>query len=242
MHTLLLSDLHLPPDPSPLRDTFRKFLEGPAREAAAVYLLGDLFEYWMGDDVGLRDHRAEAESLRQLADSGVKTYYMHGNRDFMLGKRYAAAAGFTLLEDPLKMDLGGVATLLSHGDLFCTDDVAYQRWRKFSRGFKLGQAMWNASPEFVQAALTNYIRRRSSKHKVWKAADIMDVNEGAVQDAFRTHGVTRIIQGHTHRPKDHHYEIDGRKCTRIVMADWHPARCEVLRVDDAGVKRVTIAD
>jgi len=134
-----------------------------------------------------------------------------------------------------------VPTLLSHGDQFCTDDVAYQRWRRVSR-IKLGQSIWRVLPESLRASMTAGIRSRSTKHKEWNPADIMDVNEVAVQDAFRAHGVTRIIQGHTHRPKDHSYDVDGRQCTRIVLADWQPGRCEVLRVDEAGAKRIPIAD
>ena len=131
--TILLSDLHLPPAPSPLREAFLRFLAGPARQADSVYILGDLFEYWIGDAEGLAHYAPEARALKALTAAGVPVYYQHGNRDFMVGADFFEATGVTLLPDPATVELGGVSTLLSHGDLFCTGDLAYQRWRRFSR-------------------------------------------------------------------------------------------------------------
>jgi len=232
MSTLLLSDLHLPNQPSPLRGAFARFLAGPARSAETVYILGDLFEYWIGDDVGQREYGPEFTALRALADSGVKIRFMHGNRDFIVGKRFAAATGVELLPDPLRIELGGIPTLLSHGDIFCTDDLAYQRWRRFSRN-PLAQAIYHRLPEAMRLRVAGTARAGSEN----KPSMIMDVNEQAVRQAFVKHGVTRIIHGHTHRPAEHHYDIDGRTCERIVLADWRPQHLEYVISDASGWRR-----
>ena len=235
MSTLLLSDLHLPNRPSPLRDAFLRFLAGPARAAESVYILGDLFEYWIGDDVGQREFEAEFEALRALSASGVRVYFMAGNRDFMVGKRFAAFTGVELLHDPLRLQLAGVPTLLSHGDIFCTDDVAYQRWRRFSR-IPLAQAIYMLMPQSLRLRVASKARSGS----VTKPAMILDVNQGAVRAAFSRYQVRRIIHGHTHRPAEHRYDIDGSVCERIVMADWRPAHLEYLVCDADSWHRQTL--
>jgi len=232
MTTLLLSDIHLPNQPSPLHAAFAGFLAGPARRAQTVYILGDLFEYWISDDVGQREYGPEFTALRALTDSGVRVRFMHGNRDFMVGKHFAAATGVELLHDPLPLDLAGVPTLLSHGDIFCTDDIAYQRWRRFSRN-PLAQAIYKLLPESVHRRIASTARSGSES----KPSVIMDVNEAAVRQAFVQYDVRRIIHGHTHRPAEHAYDIDGRACERIVLADWRPQRLEYLVCDDTGWRR-----
>lgn len=239
MTALLLSDLHLPLEASPLREAFARFLAGPARQAEAVYILGDLFEYWIGDDAGLRDYAAEVLALRALADGGVRVRLMHGNRDFLVGRRFATAAGLELLHDPLRLELGGVPTLLSHGDLWCTDDRAYQRWRRFSHN-PLAQRVFGLLPEPQRRRIAGAARRQSAVDKSHKPEAIMDVNEAAVRTAFTRHGVRRIIHGHTHRPAEHHYELDGSQRERIVLADWRPGHREVLVCDGAGLRRETL--
>ena len=238
-HTLFISDLHLPVEASPLRDAFAKFVAGPARAAKALYILGDLFEVWVGDDAGLAEYGVERACLRALTGAGVPVYFQHGNRDFLLGRDFAAATGVQLLADPLLLELHGVPTLISHGDVFCTDDAGYQRWRRFSRR-PATQAIYRALPLSWRERIAGGIRANSDAGKQYKPADIMDVNDAAIRDAFREHGATRMIHGHTHRPAEHDYEVDGRACRRWVLADWHPGRCEALRVDDAGVQRVPI--
>jgi UDP-2,3-diacylglucosamine hydrolase len=238
-HTLFISDLHLPAASSPLREAFAKFLAGPAREAAAVYILGDLFEVWIGDDAGLREYSVERACLRALTGAGIPVFFQHGNRDFLVGADFAAATGVQLLPDPFFIELGAVPTLVSHGDLFCTDDVGYQRWRRFSRRRSL-QALYRALPVSWRDRIAGGVRQQSDAGKQAKAAAIMDVNDAAIGAAFRAHGAQRLIHGHTHRPADHAYDIDGRRCTRHVLADWHPGRCEALRVDRSGVQRVKL--
>ncbi|WP_293391515.1 UDP-2,3-diacylglucosamine diphosphatase [Nevskia sp.] len=235
---LLLSDLHLPNTPSPLRERFLAFLAGPAREAEAVYMLGDLFEVWIGDAEGLADYRSEADALRALRDSGVRVCYQHGNRDFMLGTAFAKAAGLELLADPLIVDLAGEPTLLSHGDIWCTDDLPYQRWRRFSRN-PVAQFIYRRLPRAWRQKVAGQARGDGTRNK---PAAILDVNADAIRQAFIEHGVARIIHGHTHRPTVHQLDIDGRKVERLVLADWRPEHCEYLQVDDAGLIRKTVVN
>ena len=239
-HTLFVSDLHLPAGSSPLHEAFAKFLAGPAREAAALYILGDLFEYWVGDDAGLREYSVERSCLRALTAGGVPVFYQHGNRDFLVGRDFAAATGLQLLPDPFTTELHGVPTLISHGDLWCTDDVAYQRWRRFSRRPAL-QAVYRALPLSWRERIAGGIRAKSDAGKQYKPADIMDVSDAAIRQAFAQHGAERMIHGHTHRPADHRYDVGGRACVRHVLADWVPGRCEALQVDAGGVQRVMLA-
>ncbi|HZP11371.1 MAG TPA: UDP-2,3-diacylglucosamine diphosphatase [Nevskiaceae bacterium] len=236
---LLLADLHLPAGPSPFREAFLAFCKGPAREAADVYILGDLFEYWIGDDVGMSIYADETVALLSLTKSGARVHFAHGNRDFLVGDNFFEATGAQRMDDPTRVELGGVATLISHGDELCTDDVAYQRWRRFCR-WRNGQKVFVALPRSFREWVAGGVRKTSLVEKRSKADDIMDVNDGAVRDAFRRSGVTRIIHGHTHRPGEQHYEIEGRDCERIVLADWRPERMEYLRVDESGAKRIAL--
>lgn len=238
-HVLFISDLHLPVAASSLRETFARFLAGPARAAAAVYILGDLFEVWIGDDAGQREYSAERACLRALTGAGVPVFFQHGNRDFLVGAGFAAATGVQLLPDPHFIELAGVPTVIGHGDAWCTDDVGYQRWRRFSRSGAV-QAAYRVLPLALRGRIAGGIRAQSDQDKQAKPAEIMDVNDAAIRDAFRRHGALRMIHGHTHRPADHDYEIDGRACRRHVLADWHEGRCEALRVDQAGVQRIAL--
>jgi UDP-2,3-diacylglucosamine hydrolase len=238
-HTLFISDLHLPPAASALRERFAGFLAGPARAAAALYILGDLFEVWIGDDAGLAEYGVERACLRALTKAGVPVYFQHGNRDFLVGKQFAAATGVQLLADPVTVELGGVATLISHGDQWCTDDQGYQRWRRFSRN-PVVTGVYGVLPRSWRERFAGSVRAHSDAGKQYKPADIMDVNVNAIQQAFAAHGVTRMIHGHTHRPATHDHVIDGRGCQRYVLADWRPELCEALRIDASGVQRVAL--
>lgn len=232
--TLLLSDLHLPVDPSPLRDAFRRFLAGPAREAEAVYILGDLFEYWIGDDLGVLDYAEEIRLLAGLTQQGVQVFFQRGNRDFLVGTCFSALSGVHLLPDPVVVDLYGTPTLLSHGDLLCTDDVGYQRWRRFAHNAVV-QRLFLTLPRAWRERVALRVRGRSNVQKRYKPEDIMDVNAAAVGACFRRSGARRLIHGHTHRPARH--ALDGG-CERIVLADWRPDRMEVLEVSPGGLRRI----
>lgn len=236
----LVSDLHLSPGASALGDVFRRFLAGPARAASAVYILGDLFEYWIGDDAGLAAYPAEVAALAELTRSGVPVYFQHGNRDFLVGDGFSRATGVRLLPDPHRLELAGTPTLLSHGDQYCTADVGYQRWRRFSRN-PLAQAVYRRLPRSTRERIAGGVRAQSDSQKQYKPGDIMDVTDAAVRNAFEQSGADRLIHGHTHRPAEHRYEIAGRACERIVLADWRPDRCEALRVDGTGCERIALS-
>ena len=243
MADLLLADLHLPVVPtgaSFLNEAFLRFCAGPARGARRVFLLGDVFESWVGDDLGLADYPREIAALRALSDSGVAVHYQTGNRDFLLGAAFARATGAQALPDEQVVTLGGIPTLLAHGDQYCTDDLGYQRWRRFSRN-RLAQWLFLKLPPTRRRRISGGLRDGSSQAKQQKTAAIMDVNSEAILSAFSRHGVMRMIHGHTHRPAEHELLVDGRRCERIVLADWRPERIEWLRVGDSGCTREQLA-
>lgn len=234
--TLFLADLHLPAEPSPLREGFLAFLHGPAREAAAVYILGDLFEYWIGDDVGMQVYAREIAALTALTKEKTPVYFQHGNRDFLVGKAFAQTTGVQLLADPVVIELHGIRTLISHGDIFCTDDIGYQRWRRFSRN-PVAQWVFGLLPRARREKIAGGVRSGSDAAKRNKADAIMDVNPNAVREAMDRHAVTRLIHGHTHRPAEHQFDLMHGPGERIVLADWVPKRTEILHVTAQGVRR-----
>lgn len=236
MSTLFISDLHLPAQPSELREVFVQFLEGPAQEAEALYILGDLFEYWIGDDIGLQIYAREVSRLAALTARGVPVYFLHGNRDFLVGSHFTEISGVTLLPDPCIVDIYGQATLLSHGDLFCTDDIGYQRWRRFSRN-PFAQWIFVRLPVRWREKIAGSARAQSDKDKSHKPLDIMDVNAVAIETAFETWPTVRMIHGHTHRPADHRDEAGHE---RIVLADWTSQRMEALAVEASGMRRISL--
>ncbi len=220
--TLFISDLHLHESRPEINGIFLRFLKEQAREAAALYVLGDLFEYWVGDDQ--LDHdplaREVADGFHELAGSGVAVYFMQGNRDFLLGERFAREAGLTILADPTVITLGGQRVLLMHGDTLCTDDVAYQAFRRQARDPKW-QAAVLAKPYEERVKFAQSLRMQSDTEKSGKTEEIMDVTPAAVEAAFREHGYPVMIHGHTHRPARHEHLVDGRRCVRWVLQDWY---------------------
>ena len=232
--TLFLSDLHLSPERPQAVAAFHAFASGPARAAAAVYILGDLFDWWVGDDQMREPFIAPIiASLRALADSGVPVHVARGNRDFMLGATFERASGATLLPEQRLLDLHGVPTLISHGDELCIDDAEYQAYRARVRTPETMRRLQRL-PYTLRRLMAAWLRRKSRSEKSLKPESIMDVNAGAVAAAFRTHGAHRMIHGHTHRPARHQHEVDGASRERWVMADWH-ASGHYLEVDERGV-------
>ena len=221
MATLLISDLHLCPSRPQTSRLFRDFLSGPARQAEALYILGDLFEYWAGDD-DLDDpfNAGISAELRNLSDSGVPLFFMAGNRDFLAGERFARAAGLTLLPDPALVEVAGTTALLMHGDTLCTDDAAYQVFRAEVRSPEWRQAFL-ALPLAQRKAQIEALRRESEAQKQIKPLDIMDVNLDAVLQTLTSHRCARLIHGHTHRPAHHRLEIEGDTRERWVLPDWY---------------------
>jgi UDP-2,3-diacylglucosamine hydrolase len=234
LSTLFVSDLHLDAATPAISAQFVDFLSREARGAQALYILGDLFEAWIGDDDTDPAKREVVAALRALTDAGVPCFVMHGNRDFMLGERFCRETGCTLLSDGTVIELDGERVLLMHGDVLCTDDHGYQRLRRIVRNPVVRWAFRRMSVRQRQR-LAGRLRAGSRMHTTAAASEIMDVNSGAVQDAFRRAGVRTMIHGHTHRPAVHRLEVDGRPARRIVLGDWH-AQGSVLEWDASGAE------
>jgi UDP-2,3-diacylglucosamine hydrolase len=230
---LFISDLHLDASRPQATELFLDFLRRNAGGADALYILGDLFEAWIGDDDVDPHHARVQEGMRAFVNGGAKGYFMHGNRDFLIGERFADRTGFTLLEDPAVIDLFGWPTLLMHGDTLCTDDKGYQEFRRMVRN-----AAWQKhfldQPLAARQAFAAKARAESKAAQAGLAMDIMDVNRDAVDAAFREHGLARLIHGHTHRPGVHTYLLDGRARQRIVLGDWYE-QGSVLTATPAGL-------
>lgn len=237
MHSLFISDLHLCPTRPAINALFMRFVQDIAPQAEALYILGDFFEYWAGDD-DLADpfHTAITSALAGLAQRGTRIYLMHGNRDFLLSDAFMRAAQATLLPDPTRIDLYGAPTLLMHGDTLCTDDVAYQQFRSMVRNTEW-QRNFLAQPLSQRKAQIEALRKKSAQEKSNKSAEIMDVNADAVANTLREQGYPRLIHGHTHRPGRHSHKVDGMLCERWVLPDWYetggylrcgPSGCEAV--------------
>ena len=235
MATLFISDLHLDPARPQMTALFEDYLASDeVRHADALYILGDLVEAWIGDDDDAQLPRRIAAATRAVRDAGVPVYFMVGNRDFLLGEAFAERAGMTLLNDGTVHDIQGQPTLLMHGDVLCTDDVAYQAVRKQVRDPQW-QAHVLSMPLEARRALAAQAREDSRAHTGSSMESIMDVNAGAVADAMREAGVMRLVHGHTHRPAVHSLVVDGKAAQRIVLGDWYE-QGSVLRVDGDGVE------
>ncbi|MBT9613882.1 MAG: UDP-2,3-diacylglucosamine diphosphatase [Burkholderiales bacterium] len=232
-HSLFISDLHLCPTRPAINALFMRFVQDIAPQAEALYILGDFFEYWAGDD-DLADpfHLTITNALAGLAKQGTRVYIMHGNRDFLLSDAFMRAAQATLLPDPFLLDLYGTPTLLMHGDTLCTDDVAYQQFRIMVRSAEW-QRNFLTQPLNQRKAQIDELRKRSAQEKSNKSAEIMDVNADAVASILRAQGYPRLIHGHTHRPARHVHTVDGKDCVRWVLADWY-ATGSYLRCDTTG--------
>jgi UDP-2,3-diacylglucosamine hydrolase len=236
--TLFISDLHLSPARPEIVQTFHALVDGPVADAATLYIIGDLFDAWLGDDQ-LRDPLAAsvAKALSRRASAGTTIHVQRGNRDFLLGQRFAAASGATLLPDAVVADLYGIRTLIMHGDQLCTDDVDYQRFRAFWQD-PTHRRRAEALPYLLRRGIAGLLRAGSRRAMSGKSEAIMDVNAAAVEAAFLEHDVTRMIHGHTHRPARHALHVAGRAMERWVLADWYEAG-SYLRVDASGCTAVT---
>jgi UDP-2,3-diacylglucosamine hydrolase len=232
VNVLFISDLHLDPSSPAIARQFLEFLGGEARRADALYVLGDLFEIWLGDDDPDPANRVVVDALRALTDSGVPCFIMHGNRDFLIGERFCRETGSSLLADGSVVTVQGESVLLMHGDVLCTDDVSYQRLRRIVRH---PLALWTARRLSLERrrALARRMRAGSQMHTGSTAPEIMDVSEAAVSQALRESGVRTLIHGHTHRPGVHEFEVDGRPSRRIVLGDWY-TQGSVLEWSPAG--------
>jgi len=239
MATLFISDLHLEDRRPEMTAALTGFLRKEAREADAVYILGDLFEFWIGDDVLTDTAREVARELSALAVSGTPCYFQHGNRDFLLGDSYASQAGLKLLPELHLTDLYGTPTLLLHGDTLCTDDIAYQAFRQQVRNDAF-RAHFLGLPVTERLSMAANARDASKQHTGMVSMEIMDVNKNAVRAAFEQHGIRSMIHGHTHRPAIHNHTLsNGESARRYVLADWY-ANASYLRVGRDGIEHVSL--
>jgi UDP-2,3-diacylglucosamine hydrolase len=218
--TLFIADLHLQTEEPAITAGFLRFLAGTAREADALYILGDLFEAWIGDDDPNPLHRQIAAALKALADSGVPVYFIHGNRDFLLGQRFARESGMTLLPEEKVLELYGKRLLILHGDTLCTDDAGYQAFRAKVHQPWL-QKLFLALPLFIRMRIAAKMRADSTSANRNKSQAIMDVNPQAVVDVMEKQQVQHLIHGHTHRPDIHTLTANGEPAYRYVLGAWH---------------------
>jgi UDP-2,3-diacylglucosamine hydrolase len=235
---LFASDLHLDPARPDITTRFLDFLAGPARDAEALYLLGDLFEVWLGDDAPGALGETVIEALASLSAAGTGLFVMQGNRDFLLGERFCGRAGGQLLTDPTVLTIGGERVLVTHGDALCTDDASYQRLRALVRDPDVQRAFL-ALPLERRRVLAAEARAGSRAHLAGADEYITDVSQATVEAVVAEAGVGILLHGHTHRPAVHRFPLDGRECTRIVLGDWHgPA--SIVRWDEDGYALVEL--
>jgi len=239
MSTLFISDLHLCAGRPQSNRSFFGFLEREARSARALYILGDLFEYWVGDD-DLDDpfNATVVAALARLVSGGVPTYLMHGNRDFVIGEDFARASGVALLPDPALIKLYGQSVLLMHGDTLCTLDLEYQAFRREARSQPWISRLMQ-QPLAERKAAVEALRRKSEQEKRGKPAEIMDVALAEVELTLRRYGYPLLIHGHTHRPAHHVHTVDGHACERWVLADWYQGG-SYLAYDQSGCRALQL--
>ncbi len=234
MTTWFISDLHLDAARPAITQHLLNFLAQVQGSADALYILGDFFEYWVGDDAleiePLSVFQPVLERLKQVSDSGVKLYFQHGNRDFLVGERFAAATGCELLPEQLIVNLYGIPTLILHGDTLCTDDVEYQQVRKMFRNPQW-QQQFLSLPLEERTRQAEAMRAQSRAAMQGKTEAILDVNQQAVEQTLRDAGVARMIHGHTHRPAIYDFMLDGKPVQRVVLGDWHEEKGSFLRVE-----------
>lgn len=228
MKLLFISDLHLDPARSDIHTCFNQFIAScleQANQIKALFILGDLFEVWLGDDASLPFYQDVIDKLRHLNEQGIEVYVMHGNRDFLLGSQFEQAARCRLIPDPFPLDIeteqGRETILLSHGDKLCTDDTDYMAFRKMVHDPQWQQDFLSHSIE-ERIAIARSMREQSKQRGQQKSADIMDVNQQAVQELMLAHNTYILIHGHTHRPAQHHFKLNNQPAERIVLPDWNP--------------------
>lgn len=224
---LFISDLHLSLEKTEICQRFFNFLQNRASQAHSLFILGDLFDAWIGDDDNTPPNKSIKQALKTLSDSGTKLYLQQGNRDFLLGETFCQQAGITLLDEYAVINLSGQNALLTHGDLLCSDDLAYQAFR-----LKAHSPAWQqnvlSKPLLLRLLAARWYRLRSYFHKRGKTLDIMDVNQQTVIDVMRQHQCRLLIHGHTHRPNQHQFILDDQPATRWVLADWKKNSAEIL--------------
>ncbi len=240
MSTLFVSDVHLNSARANIVSAFIEFLDRKARHADALFILGDLFDEWLGDDDDKPPHPEVSDALTALTATGLPVSVVHGTHDFLLGWKFTKRTGCTLLGDHTTVDFYGTSTLIMHGDTLCTRDVEYQKFRKMTRN-PITQKLFLTMSLNKRTEKAANIRHASNKDTALKSDEIMDVTPQAVDEIMRKHGVRHLIHGHTHRPAIHHFTLDDQEATRIVLGDWYE-QDSVLIWDEAGYHLGRIAD
>ncbi|WP_137972649.1 UDP-2,3-diacylglucosamine diphosphatase [Pseudomonas sp. F(2018)] len=236
---LLISDLHLEEERPDITRAFLHFLQTRARQAEALYILGDFFEVWVGDDGMSPFQHSIARTLRELSDAGTRIFLMHGNRDFLIGRAFCREAGCTLLKDPSIVRFNGEPVLLMHGDSLCTLDVGYMKLRRLLRN-PLSLFILRNLPLSTRHKLARKLRSESRAQTSMKAREIIDVTPDEVPRVMAEHGVRTLIHGHTHRPAVHEFEVNGQPARRIVLGDWDKQGW-ALQVDASGLHQAPFA-
>jgi len=237
--TLFIADLHLDGARPHIIERFAEFLRADAGDADALYILGDLYEYWLGDDAPTAELQPTIAALAKLRARGVPVYFIHGNRDFLIGREFAKQSGCALLPEASLIDLYGEPTLIMHGDTLCTDDKSYQSFRRKIRHPLTRKLLLSLSVN-IRRKIAGGLRGQSRQAVGEKRPRIMDVNAQAVEDVMRQHGVHRLIHGHTHRPAVHALNIGGRSATRYVLGDWYE-QGSVLRCTPWGCELTSLS-
>jgi UDP-2,3-diacylglucosamine hydrolase len=237
MTTLFISDLHLEESRPDITDAFLRFLREDATQANTLYILGDLFEAWIGDDNHTALNNQITNALKTLTDRGVAIFVMHGNRDFLLGDEFAKQTGSKIINDPTIIDLYGKPALLMHGDTLCTNDVEYLKFRAQVR-HPLFQQDFLSKTLQERAAIAKHIRDVSKTEGQNKAYEIMDVTPQAVIDVMAQHNVDLLIHGHTHRPATHNLTVSNKPAQRIVLGDWDK-NPRIIKADKNGYSLVS---
>ncbi len=238
MSTYLISDVHLKTPHDKVTRIFLNFLSSAAIDADAIYILGDLFEYWPGDDDNSQLAIVVKQALKQATTQGTTVYFMHGNRDFLIGEKFAVDTGIILLADPTMVTIYEKKILLMHGDLLCTDDIKYQAFRRKAHN-KAWQRRILAMPLWLRRLLALLARYKSKRHTRTNLA-IQDVNPHEVQRYLQKHHPDLLIHGHTHRPATHQLMINHKPAQRIVLAAWHDHGSALLLQKDGGMKKITL--
>lgn len=228
---VFISDLHLSATDPEILALFMAVLEGPAKGAKALYILGDLFDVWVGKDIHTQFQEIIKTALNNVVKDGTQVFFMHGNRDFLIQNDYLTAAGITRLKDPTIIDLHGTPTLLMHGDTLCTQDKAYQRFRRVAQN-PLTRFIFMLLSKNMRDNISKKLRAKSQQYQKTQNLSILDVTEDAVTDAFKRHQVTQLIHGHVHRPNIHEHHVAGKACKRLVLGDWHRHASLIISTPD----------
>ena len=229
---LFISDIHLSPQQPELSTLFQAFLKQHSDPEFKIYILGDLFDIWLGDDFSTQFYQDDIEAIKTCAEQGSQLYLMHGNRDFLMGDELCKSTGLTLISDPYTIIINGTNIVLCHGDQLCTDDVSYQQFRATIQNENWINDFLAKTPQ-ERLAIAEHFRNESKRLSQEKTADITDVNQQAVCDFMQQHETTSLIHGHTHRPQQHTFELNNKQATRWVLGDWHADHAKYLVLSDA---------